>query len=59
LRDTAREHITRLRVLIDVLEAHGHAVQMVWDTHIGYVTYEDDVQVVAEPFRDTDAGPSR
>jgi hypothetical protein len=58
-RDTATEHISRMRILKRVIESHGHTVTVVHETHVGYVVYEDEAQVVAEPFADTRTGPSR
>lgn len=39
--------------LAAVVAKCGYAVAEVWEDRVGYVTYEDDEQVVAEPFRDT------
>ena len=58
-RDTASECISRMHVLKRVLESHGTAVTVVRETHVGYVLYEDEAQVVAEPFADTRTGPPR
>jgi hypothetical protein len=58
-RDTASECISRMHVLKRVLESHGHVVTVVHETHVGYVVYEDEAQVVAEPFADTRTGPTR
>ena len=58
-RDSASEYISRMHVLKGVLESRGHAVTVVRETHVGYVVYEDEAQVVAEPFADTRTGPSR
>jgi hypothetical protein len=58
-RDTASECISRMHVLKRVLESHGHPVTVVHETHVGYVVYEDEAQVVAEPFADTRTGPAR
>ena len=58
-RDTASECISRMHVLKRVLESHGHAVTVVRETHVGYVVYEDEAQVVAEPFADTRTEPIR
>ena len=58
-RDTATECVTRMHVLKRILESHGHAVTVVHETHVGYVVYEDESQVVAEPFADTRTGPTR
>ena len=56
-RDTAGECVARMHVLKRVLESHGHAVTVVHETHVGYVVYEDEAQVIAEPFADTRTGP--
>jgi hypothetical protein len=52
-RDTAIEHIARMHEMRRIVEANGHAVELIREERIGYVVYEDDVQVVAEPFSDT------
>ena len=59
LRDTATEHVSRMHAIRHVLEAYGHPVTVVRETHVGYVVYEDEAQVVAEPFADTETGPLR
>jgi hypothetical protein len=51
-KDTAHEHIERLRELVAILENHGVSVRMLKASRVGYVVYEDDFQVVAEPFSD-------
>jgi hypothetical protein len=56
LRTTASEHIMAFRALADVLVRCGCQVSELRETRVGYVIYEDDVQVVAEPFRDTRRG---
>jgi hypothetical protein len=58
-RDTASECISRMHVLKRILESHGLAVVVISETHVGYVVYEDEFQVVAEPFADTRTGPTR
>jgi hypothetical protein len=55
-RDTATEHLARMHLIKCVLERHGHCVVMVSESRVGYVTYEDAFQVVAEPFADTQTG---
>jgi hypothetical protein len=55
-RDSATEHLARMHALETILEAHGHAVLVVSETRVGYVVYEDTVQVVAEPFSETRTG---
>jgi len=39
-----------------VLEANGHQVATIKETRVGYVVYEDALQVVAEPFSETQTG---
>jgi len=55
-KDTATEHLTRMHQIKGVLENYGHSVVMLSEARVGYVTYEDTVQVVAEPFSDTQTG---
>jgi hypothetical protein len=52
-RDTAIEHIARMHEMRRIVEANGHSVELIREERIGYVVYEDDVQVVAEPFANT------
>jgi hypothetical protein len=40
----------------DVLEKYGTQVDVVYETRLGYVVYEDEFQVVAEPFSETSRG---
>lgn len=49
-KDTAHEHIDRIRSLVEILRNHGIAVQMLKTERVGYVVYEDEYQIVAEPF---------
>ena len=48
---SATLHIAMARELAAILEAHDIRTQMITTTRPGYVVYEDDVQVLAEPFR--------
>jgi len=57
LRDDATECLRRMHEIKRVLEADGHPVTMICEDRIGYIVYEDDIQVVAEPFSDTSTGP--
>jgi len=43
--------------LIRVLKANGHPVYVVRENSVGHMVYEDDAQVIAEPFADTRTGP--
>jgi hypothetical protein len=52
LKSTATEHIAKMRELAAILEENGYAVSQVTGRKPGYVVFEDDHQVVAEPFRD-------
>jgi hypothetical protein len=52
-KDTAPAHIERARELVGLMEANDVLVQMLVTDRPGYVVYEDDHQVVAEPFADT------
>ena len=55
-RDSAAEHISRIREYMSILQKHGILVRMVSTEHPGYIVYQDDYQVTAEPFSDTDTG---
>jgi hypothetical protein len=49
-KDSAQEHIARVRDLVTILQHHGVLVQMLKTDRVGYVVYEDEFQIVAEPF---------
>lgn len=55
-KDSANECVARMHRIKSILEKYGHSVTMLTETRVGYVTYEDDVQVIAEPFSDTETG---
>jgi hypothetical protein len=52
-KDTALEHIRRMREMGQVLEEHGVRVAVISTSRPGYVTYEDEFQIAAQPFSDT------
>ena len=52
-KDTAHEHLAHIRELVFILEHHGVLVRMLKADRVGYIVYEDEFQVVAEPFADT------
>ncbi|MGD8858988.1 MAG: hypothetical protein PVI30_03195 [Myxococcales bacterium] len=52
-KDTAKEHIGRAREIAEILEAYGCPVRMIVTDRPGYIVYEDEHQVVAEPFSET------
>jgi hypothetical protein len=52
-KDTALEHIARMRAMAQILEAHGIVVDEIRTGRPGYIVYDDEHQVAAEPFKDT------
>lgn len=52
LKLTAIEHIGKMRSLTAILEENGYRVSQITTTRPGYLVFEDDHQVVAEPFRE-------
>jgi hypothetical protein len=49
-KDSAHQHLVYIRALIAILENHGLSVRMLTTERVGYVVYEDEYQIVAEPF---------
>jgi hypothetical protein len=49
-KETAHEHIVRMRLLAEILRNHGVPVRMLKSKRVGYIVYEDEHQIVAEPF---------
>ena len=49
-KDRAHEHLDRARALVAILHNHGVSVRMLKAERVGYVVYEDEYQIVAEPF---------
>lgn len=49
-KNSAHEHIARVRSLVAILEHHGISVRMLRTQRVGYVVYEDEYQIVAEAF---------
>jgi hypothetical protein len=52
-KDTATAHLARMHQIKAVLERYGYAVVMLSESRIGYVVHDDEFQVIAEPFSDT------
>jgi hypothetical protein len=52
-KDSARHHLALIREVVVILDHHGVFVRLLKEKRVGYIVYEDDHQVVAEPFRDT------
>ncbi len=55
LRADAVDHLHRLREVVTLLDREGIATEELRTARPGYVVYEDNVQVVALPFKDTPA----
>jgi hypothetical protein len=53
LRTSAVEHVNAMEKLAACVTRCGHATTAVRSQRVGYLVYEDELQVVAEPFRDT------
>lgn len=51
-KDSAHEHLSRIRDLVAILQNHGVLVRVLKTDRVGYVVYEDEFQIVAEPFSD-------
>jgi hypothetical protein len=51
LKPAAVEHLARMRELAGILERNGIRVSQITTDRPGYVVFEDDHQIVAEPFR--------
>jgi len=52
-KPAAKKHISRMREIVTILEAHDIIVDYVKTNNPGYIVYEDDFQVTAEPFKET------
>jgi hypothetical protein len=57
LKAEAHEHIGKMRELAGLLAEHGYFVDQIETDRPGYIVYEDDHQIVAEPFTDTPTAP--
>jgi hypothetical protein len=49
-KDTAKGHLSHVRDLVAILHNHGVSVRTLKTDRVGYVVYEDEYQIVAEPF---------
>ena len=54
-KDTAKKHINKMRELIEILSSHGIETEILRTDKPGYIVYEDEYQVAAEPFNETGA----
>jgi hypothetical protein len=53
MKEGPGQHFDKVRDLATLLERHGVSTRSVRTDRPGYVVYEDEYQIVAEPFRDT------
>jgi hypothetical protein len=53
LKSSASEHLDRMRSLAFILEEYGYFSNIISTATPGYIVYEDEHQIVAEPFNDT------
>ena len=51
-KDSAAKHLAQVRELVVILRKHGVVVETLTTDRVGYVVYEDDIQIVAEPASD-------
>jgi hypothetical protein len=51
-KPNAKEHIEHVRQMVMILERHGILIHTYRTERVGYVVYEDEFQIVAEPFSD-------
>jgi hypothetical protein len=52
-KSSAREHVSRMRLMVNVLRHQGIPVSELLSSRVGYVVFADEHQVAAEPFADT------
>ncbi len=52
-KDSATEHIAKMHALAQILDTYGVAVDVIRTKRPGYVVYEDQYQIAAEPFNET------
>ena len=52
-KENASEAIGRSYELISLLQENGYPIEIIRAERVGYIVYEDELQVVAEPFSDT------
>jgi hypothetical protein len=52
-KDSAHEHLAKAREMVALLENNGIYIRTIKSERPGYVLYEDEAQVFAQPFADT------
>jgi hypothetical protein len=53
-KDSAGEHIGKMHEMVALLRHHDVPVRMIKTARPGYVVYEDEFQIVAVPFADSE-----
>jgi hypothetical protein len=53
LSDSATDHIGLAREVAEILRQHDVVVETILTDRPGFLVYEDDFQIVAEPFSET------
>jgi len=49
-KESATEHVAMVRHIVSILENHSVQARMIRTARPGYIVYEDEFQVTAEPF---------
>lgn len=52
-KDCAQLHLEYAREMVEIMRANDVVVEMITTDRPGFVVYEDEFQVIAEPFADT------
>ena len=52
-KDSSNEHIARMYEMAGILDRYGVQTEVLTTERPGYVVYEDENQIVAEPYADT------
>ena len=52
-KPNAEDALVKSFELISLLEENGYSVEILRSERIGYIVYEDENQIIAEPFTDT------
>ena len=53
VQDSATDHIGLAREVVELLRRHDVVVETILTDRPGFLVYEDDFQIVAEPFSET------
>jgi hypothetical protein len=52
-KPTAKDHLAKAFKLMAVLRENGYEIETLKTFNVGYIIFEDDYQIIAEPFADT------